>query len=156
MLKLFDCEKSGKPRIFLLFYLFSLCPLFLLLCTPENTLEKYAFIPTQVELINFEKWCRNSDFPHLPGGKLIEYPHELTMRTADLKTSNILWNSVLSTPNAKYMYVDIKNMYLATPLDQPEYIRIHRKNIPKEFIDKENLHDKFINDFIHLRIIRGM
>ena len=47
-------------------------------------------------------------------------------------------------------------MYLAMPLDRPEYMRIHRKNIPKQFIDKYNLHDKFKNDFIYLRIIRGM
>ena len=51
------------------------------------------------------------------GGNLINYPEELTTRTADLGTSKNLRNNVLSTKNAKYMCVDIKNMYLATPLD---------------------------------------
>ena len=32
------------------------------------------------------------------GGNLIKYPFELTTRTADLTTSRILWNSVISTP----------------------------------------------------------
>ena len=54
------------------------------------------------------------------GGNLINYPGELTTRTADLTTSKILWNSVLITQDAKYMCIDIKNFYLGTPLDIPE------------------------------------
>ena len=42
------------------------------------------------------------------GGNLIEYPYELTTRTADLITTKIMWNSVLSTEGAKYMCIDIK------------------------------------------------
>ena len=38
------------------------------------------------------------------------------MQTADLTTSKILWNSVLSTQDAKYMCIDIKKFYLGTPL----------------------------------------
>jgi hypothetical protein len=57
------------------------------------------------------------------GGNLIDYPGELATRTADLITSKILWNSTLSTPNARYMCADVKNFYLCTPMDRPEYIR---------------------------------
>ena len=42
------------------------------------------------------------------GGNLITYPNELTTRTAELTTTKILWNSVISTPGARYMCVDIK------------------------------------------------
>ena len=42
------------------------------------------------------------------GGNFIIYPGKLTTRTADITTSKILWNSVLSTKNAKYMCLDIK------------------------------------------------
>ena len=38
------------------------------------------------------------------GGNLIIYPGELTTRTADITTSKILWNSVLSTKKSK-LYV---------------------------------------------------
>ena len=41
------------------------------------------------------------------GVNLIVYPGELTTRTADITTSKILCNSVLSTKNAKYMCLDI-------------------------------------------------
>ena len=46
------------------------------------------------------------------GGNLIDYPGELTTRTAHLITSKILWNSVSSTPGAKFATGDIENMYL--------------------------------------------
>ena len=36
------------------------------------------------------------------GGILIAYPDELITRTADLTVSKILWNSVLSTDDARY------------------------------------------------------
>jgi hypothetical protein len=51
------------------------------------------------------------------GGNLIDYPGELTTRTADMTTAKILWNSVLSTPNAEYACADVGNFYLATPMD---------------------------------------
>ena len=43
------------------------------------------------------------------GGNLIKYPGELTTRTADLTTSKVIWNSVLSTKVAKFMGINIKN-----------------------------------------------
>ena len=57
-------------------------------------------------------------------GNLIAYPDELTMRTADLTVSKILWNSVLSTDDAKYATLDIANFYFGTPLDRYEYTKM--------------------------------
>jgi len=68
------------------------------------------------------------------GGNLIFYPKELTTRTADLITTKVLWNSVLSTLNAKYACIDIKNMYLATPMERYEYMTIPVHLIPEEFM----------------------
>jgi hypothetical protein len=50
-------------------------------------------------------------------GNLIDYLFELTTRTADMVSSKILWNSVISTKDARFAGTDIKNMYLKTPLD---------------------------------------
>ena len=44
-------------------------------------------------------------------GNLIQYPSELTTRTADLTISKLFWNSVFSTDGAEYMCVDIKNFF---------------------------------------------
>ncbi len=48
------------------------------------------------------------------GGNLINYPSKLSTWTADLATSKLMWNSMLSTPGAKYMCLDIKKL-----LDHP-------------------------------------
>jgi hypothetical protein len=64
------------------------------------------------------------------GGNLINYPGELTTRTANLTTSKLMWNSVLSTKSAKYMCLDIKNFYLTAPLDWFEYMKIAALPLP--------------------------
>jgi hypothetical protein len=50
------------------------------------------------------------------GGDQSEYPGDKSTRTAGLTTSKILINSVISTPNAKFLVIDIKNFFLNTPL----------------------------------------
>ena len=72
------------------------------------------------------------------GGNLINYPGELTTRTADLTTTKVTWNSFISTRNARYMCADVKNCYLCNPLEQYEYMRITINLIPQNFI---NLYD---------------
>ena len=54
------------------------------------------------------------------GGNRIQYPHDITTYTADLTTCNLLFNSTISTPNARFATIDIKNFYLNTPVDQFE------------------------------------
>ena len=90
------------------------------------------------------------------GSNLIKYPYELTTRTADLTTSKIMWNSVISTPGARFACSDAKNFYLCTPLDRNEYMRIPIKLIPQEFIDLYDLTPKVKNGYIYMEISRGM
>jgi hypothetical protein len=51
------------------------------------------------------------------GGNLTNYPYELTTWTANMVSSKIMWNSIISMPNAGFGGADIKNMYLKTPLN---------------------------------------
>ena len=74
------------------------------------------------------------------GGNLIQYLGELTTRTSDLRTSNIIWNSIISTRGARYMVADADNFYLAMPMERKEYLRIEVALIPQEFMDKYDLH----------------
>ena len=90
------------------------------------------------------------------GGNLITYPFELTTRTADIPMSKILWNSTISTKDAKYMCIDIKNMYLATPMERHEYMRMPIDIIPEKNIRLYNLHEKVHNGFVYMEIVRGM
>lgn len=90
------------------------------------------------------------------GGNLIDYPGELTTRTADMTTAKILWNSVLSTPNAEYACADVGNFYLATPMDRYEYMKIKADLIPDAFLDEYNLRNKIYKGFVYCEIRRGM
>eukprot|EP00804_Cyclotella_cryptica_P019675 CCRYP_016443-RA/>CCRYP_016443-RA protein AED:0.57 eAED:0.37 QI:0/0/0/1/1/1/2/0/345 len=89
------------------------------------------------------------------GGNLIDYPGELTTRTADLTTAKILWNSTLSTPGAKFGAADVGNFYLATPLDRFKYMRIKAELVPEDFKRQYKLHDKIYKGFIYMEIRRG-
>eukprot|EP00804_Cyclotella_cryptica_P001979 CCRYP_007399-RA/>CCRYP_007399-RA protein AED:0.38 eAED:0.38 QI:0/0/0/1/0/0/2/0/385 len=89
------------------------------------------------------------------GGNLINYPGELTTRTADLTTANILWNSTISTPGARFACADIENMSLQTPMDRYKYMRIKADLIPDAFRDAYNLWDKIYNGYVYMEIRRG-
>jgi hypothetical protein len=75
------------------------------------------------------------------GGNLIDYPGELTTRTADLTTTKMVWNSVISTDDARYLCLDIKNFYLGTPMDRFEYMKMPLSIFPQATIDQYNLNE---------------
>ena len=49
------------------------------------------------------------------GGNRINYPEDCGTLTVDLLTIKLMLNSIISTQNAKFMTMDIKNFYLNTP-----------------------------------------
>jgi hypothetical protein len=80
------------------------------------------------------------------GGNLIKYPFELTTSTADMLSLKIMWNSVISTPNARFARADIKNMYLETPLDWYEYMKMPLDLFPDNIVNHYNLRRKAKTD----------
>ena len=51
----------------------------------------------------------------------------------------IMLNSVVSTPGARFMSIDIKNFYLATPMKRYEYIKLKLNTLPDEIIREYKL-----------------
>ncbi len=90
------------------------------------------------------------------GGKIINYQFEPTTRTTDLTASKIMWNSVVSTPVAKYSCADMKNFFLFTPLDRYEYMTMPIALIPEEFIKFYNVTGKVKNGYVYMEIQCGM
>ena len=84
------------------------------------------------------------------GGNLIKYPGKLTTRNADLTTSKVSRNSVLSIQDEKYMCIDIKNFYLGTPLDRYDYMRIPLTMFPEHMAQQYQLRGKENNVFIYV------
>ena len=72
-------------------------------------------------------------------GNRIVFPGEVATPTASLVLVKLIVNSVLSCPGAKFCSFDVKNFYLGTPMERPEYVKIKLTDIPQEFIDEYNL-----------------
>ena len=90
------------------------------------------------------------------GGNLITYNGPASTTTADLMTSKLLWDSVLSTDDARYITIDIYDFYLNTPLKDYEYMKIPIHLVPDEFIKYHNLQNKGYYRYLYVQIQRGI
>jgi hypothetical protein len=90
------------------------------------------------------------------GGDRGDYPGVVTIQTADLTTTKILFNSVLSTKNAKMLTTDLKDFYLGTPMERYEYMRVPIHMIPDSIIVLYKLHDLVHNGHVYAKISKGM
>jgi hypothetical protein len=90
------------------------------------------------------------------GGNLIQYPGDVSTRSADLTTSKCLWNSTISTEGTKYTCLDVKNFYIGTPMDSCEYMRIPIKLIPQYIIAEYNLLSLVSDDHVYIEVPKGM
>ena len=88
------------------------------------------------------------------GGDRIDYPFGVSTPTCDLPTIKLLWNSVLSTPGAKYCTLDISNFYLGTPMERSEYLRMPIKLIPDETIQEYDLLSLVTDGWVYIKIVK--
>ena len=49
------------------------------------------------------------------GGDRVDYPGDVSTKTAALTTAKLLFNSVISTTCGRFMVGDLKDFYLGTP-----------------------------------------
>jgi hypothetical protein len=91
------------------------------------------------------------------GGDRIHYPGNAGTPTANLLTIKILINSIISTPGAKFMTMDIKDFYLNTPTARYEYMQLRIADMPEDVIAHYNLRDKAPPDgYNYCEIQKGM
>jgi hypothetical protein len=90
------------------------------------------------------------------GGNLIDYPGNVSTRTAELETIKILVNSTISTPGTVFITADVENFYLETPLDWLEYVKIPVPLIPTEIMVEYALADLIHNGYVYCIIEKGM
>ncbi|KAL7474487.1 hypothetical protein ACHAW6_000460 [Cyclotella cf. meneghiniana] len=89
-------------------------------------------------------------------GTHIDYPWNKATPTSDLTTAKLLFNSVISTPRSTFHSANLKNFYLNTPVDRPEYMKLKLNLIPTEIVQKHNLQKLKDNGWIYIRINLGM
>ena len=90
-------------------------------------------------------------------GDRIHCPFDCRTPTTDLITVKMLTNSIISTPHAKWMTLDIKKIYLNTPTKRKEYMHMDLSNFTEDVLDHYNL--KYLagpNGKIHVEISKGM
>ena len=68
------------------------------------------------------------------GGDRVNYPGNCGTPTVDPLTVKLLLNSIVSTPNAKFMTIDIKDFYLNTPMSRYEYMQLKLSDLPADFV----------------------
>ena len=73
--------------------------------------------------------------------------------TGSLELVKLVINSVLSQKNARFAAFDVKNVYLNTPMEEPEYFRVHLKETPQEFIDEYKLQDHVCFGWMYSAVI---
>ena len=86
------------------------------------------------------------------GGDRIDYEGNVTTHTASMETIKMHWNSVVSTPGAKYCTADISNMYLCSLLPDEEYVRFKYDMIPTNIIKHYLLDKLVVNGFVYAKI----
>eukprot|EP00804_Cyclotella_cryptica_P009655 CCRYP_011199-RA/>CCRYP_011199-RA protein AED:0.40 eAED:0.40 QI:0/-1/0/1/-1/1/1/0/244 len=105
-------------------------------------------------------FCPKKDDPYrirlTVGGNCINFPGDCGTPTADMITVKILLNSVISTVNAKFMTIDIKDFYLNTPMECPDYMRLKLSDIPSNIIELYHLRDIAHDGYVFVRIQKGM
>jgi len=88
----------------------------------------------------------------------VEYDGNVSTKTANLITTKLLFNSVLSTPNGRCMMGDLKDFYLGTPMPQQDYayMRIPLAALPQSIMEHYQLHDLVHNGHVYVEIRHGM
>ena len=87
---------------------------------------------------------------------MIKYLGELTTRTADLTTTKVVWNSVLSTEVAKYACLDVGNFYLETPMERYEYMKMPLSLFTEWIKQQYNLEENALNVFVYWEIRKAV
>ena len=93
--------------------------------------------------------------PGTAGGDRINYDGPTKANTAALSTVKILLQSVVSD-DADWMTLDIKDFYLMTPLQRPEYIRIPLKFLFPKIITQHSLQPFVHNNSILFEVTKSM
>lgn len=70
----------------------------------------------------------------------------------------MLFNSVISDAKdgARFVRINLKDMFLNTPMDRPELIKVQLKHFPADIIQKYSLNELSHNGYIYIKIKRGV
>ena len=89
------------------------------------------------------------------GDKII-FEGDCSTPTANLLTMKFLMDSIVSTPEAIFLGLDLKDFYLNTPMDHPEYLKMKLANFPEDVTAHYKLSEKVTKDgYVFCKICKG-
>ena len=89
------------------------------------------------------------------GGNLINYPGPTRTPAAELTILKTFLNSILSTPQAKFLDIDLQDFYLNSKLKDPEYMLVPYSLFPPDIIEQYNIREKVNNKGMVLAKVIG-
>ena len=122
---------------------------------PKNKDVTYASFVCDHRPLKSEPWRVRIVF----GGDKLTYKEDPGSPAASLLETKILLNSVISdaSKGARFMSLDLKDFFLATPMEQAEYMKIPYQYFPNDIKSRYNLHKKVTStNFIYVKIKKGM
>ena len=91
------------------------------------------------------------------GGDRLTYEHETAAPAANLLETKLILNSTISTPNARFFTVDIKDFFLSSDMPAPEYMKMHKDEIPEDIFTKYDMKKLTDNkNCVNFKIKKGM
>ena len=93
------------------------------------------------------------------GGDRLVYDDDAASPAASLLETKLLLNSTISdaSKGARFMTLDIKDFFLQTVMERPEYMRIHSKYFLQEMREKYKIDSIIAPDgYVYCKIKRGM
>ena len=91
------------------------------------------------------------------GGDQLDYDGETSTNSASMTTIKIHQNSVLSTAGTRYTTADAGNMYLASMLREPQYVRFKLRQVPQSIQEQYQLQDIVDNaGYVYAKINKAM
>ena len=93
------------------------------------------------------------------GGDRLPYLDDASSPATSLLETKLIVNSVISDAKqgARFMSLDLKDFFLASPMARPEYMRIALKHLPEDIIVRYKLREIATPDgFVYIQINKGM
>jgi hypothetical protein len=93
------------------------------------------------------------------GGNRLDYNYDAGSPAASILETKLTINSVISDANqgARFMGADLKDFFLASPMKEPEYMRIHSRFFPPDVRKQYNIDSLIASDnYVYIRIKKGM
>ena len=121
---------------------------------PPHQKVTYASFVCDHRSLKLEQWRVRL----IIGSNKLSYSHDMGSPAANLIETKILLNSVISESDkgARFMTLDLKDHFLASPMQDAEYMKIPQCYIPPDIMQKYNLSTKLYNGYVYCKIKKGI